>query len=87
MGPVPLEAAPKFLKSFWDQGTGKGVTRAESLGWEANTAIDWCGSRQALGKQGQIPEWGVLELALHCALEGGSSVPQGLSSLRTSCWN
>ena len=64
------------------------MTRAESSGWEANTAVDWCGAGQTLGKQGQILEWRVLELPLHCALkEGCPSLPQDLPSLRTSCWN
>lgn len=39
-GPGPLKAAPLFLKSFWDWGRGRGVTRAESLEWEANVAVD-----------------------------------------------
>lgn len=40
LGPGALKAAPLFLKSFWDWGRGRGVTRAESSEWEAKAAMD-----------------------------------------------
>lgn len=71
----PLAAAAKFLKTFWDWDRGREMTRAESSGWEANTAVDWRSGGQTLRKQEQILEWRVLELApALCPPRWGSSV-------------
>lgn len=60
-------AAAKFFKSCWDWGRRRGMTRDESWG-QGLTAVDWRGG-------GQILEWRVLDLPLHCALKGSVLSP------------